>query len=978
MNHANNMHKYSKKHLLSLRNDSKHCYTKSVNDRIPEEIQWKPSLKRNKYRGKSNKYQLLQILNWNIEGLNNTRTESPENNIFHEADIIFLTETMCISNPKHIEGYYNVSSAAKKQDKGRPIGGISINAKPNIKISSSNITNCKIQCITNVGEIICYYFNPTTDIEDIIQQITEDIDNVKSESCIIAGDFNCRIDTVNQKGETLVELLTSKQFRLVNNPTQYTYIAHNGKSCIDLIFVKSRKQKVIKESTVILDPMKKHQKVLATIRMKTKSDTVNTYRSKESINKIHRDIDIKKIHQNSNTADLSPENKNDIKNLTKILNNAAFKKKKKRQIHKPWYDEECKILKQRSLIYMKNNIFNTESSSQHKLYKSTLQKKRLQYKEKKIIEKCKEALTKPWEMFERNFNSNTIELQQLEEHFRKLLHTTSESNTEIVDNTLTDTHNEEWYNESITLNEISDAVKSLKNKKGSGLDQVFNEHIKKSFDYFQDWWVIYLNNLLEKGEIPDAWRTAKLKTLYKGKGNLSDPNMYRGIALMSTTYKLFTKILNNRITQNLDSSLPQEQFGFRRGKNCQQAIGTLRSDIKCNLEKPKGKTYCVYVDFEKAFDSLDRKILLQSIYNAGVQGKIFNSIKNIISANFLKLDNGVETSKSIIEQNIGVIQGDPLSSTLFILYVMSLPDSIKNTEHVNTLMFADDLVIYSENIDAVQDALQNLQSWCLKYKLKVNIKKTKAMKFRNGGKLKNTDILTLNNNNLEFVNSFEYLGVIMQPTLTISKHINSKSVKASYAIGSINHMLYISLATLHRIFTIKIWPIVTYSFEVLAYNISAQHLIILDKIKARFYKKALGLNKYTSNTLTLHMVGAQRFGEEVIQIYGEKIKSEEIIKYRNMVEMKNMEFTTQKYTDGPIFKTNCWKNHGQANRHIIARYTAHGFHHRVCDRNTYHTEYDNCICNLCGAQNVHRYHLDDHISDKTSLSQLIKMLENKN
>lgn len=259
-----------------------------------------------------------------------------------------------------------------------------------------------------------------------------------------------------------------------------------------------------------------------------------------------------------------------------------------------------------------------------------------------------------------------------------------------------ETLSEEWYNKTITLLEIKNAVKSLNNNKSAGLDGVYNEHIKDTFEYFQEWWVIYINNIFNKGKISDTWRTGKMKTLYKGKGCVKDPNMYRGIALMSISYKLYTKILNNRILDNIDTLLPNNKVGFRRGRNCQAAIKILRNKIQDTLNTSKGCLYCIFVDFSKAFDSIDRKILLETLKNINIKGKMYNSIKNIIS-NFLKIDNGVETSNNILQQNIGVIQGDPLSSTLFLVSIKSLSDLLTNRE-VSILMFADDLAIYSTDL----------------------------------------------------------------------------------------------------------------------------------------------------------------------------------------------------------------------------------------------------------------------------------------
>lgn len=262
-------------------------------------------------------------------------------------------------------------------------------------------------------------------------------------------------------------------------------------------------------------------------------------------------------------------------------------------------------------------------------------------------------------------SQHTIQMNNLQTHFENLLTTENPpkieyNKTQTNDSTLLES--DKWYNQEITHNEIQQAVKSLKNRKAPGMDHIFNEHIKSTYNFFKYWWFFFLNNLLSNSSIPDSWRTAKINILYKGKGDSTDPNNYRGIALLCVTYKLYTKILNNRIMMNIDSKLPAEQYGFRNAKNCQQAINILRSTATEILSKPGKSLYCLFVDFCKAFDSIDREILLEQMKNLEIKGKVFNAIANILSKNYLKINNGIEKSNKDIKQQIGVIQGDPVSS----------------------------------------------------------------------------------------------------------------------------------------------------------------------------------------------------------------------------------------------------------------------------------------------------------------------------
>ena len=85
-----------------------------------------------------------KILTWNVEGYHNAIADSPERTIFEDADVVCLTETMSI-NAINLQAYYTYTQNAKKQARGRPIGGIAIMAKPHLKpILISSETNSLI------------------------------------------------------------------------------------------------------------------------------------------------------------------------------------------------------------------------------------------------------------------------------------------------------------------------------------------------------------------------------------------------------------------------------------------------------------------------------------------------------------------------------------------------------------------------------------------------------------------------------------------------------------------------------------------------------------------------------------------------------------------------------------------------------------------------------------------------------------------
>ena len=144
---------------------------------------------------------------------------------------------------------------------------------------------------------------------------------------------------------------------------------------------------------------------------------------------------------------------------------------------------------------------------------------------------------------------------------------------------------------------------------------------------------------------------------------------YRGISLLPCLYKLYSCILNDRLSTFLEDNAiyVDEQNGFRKGRSCEEHIFTLTSILR-NRICTKKSTFVAYIDAEKAFDKINRTLLLYKIRKIGVSGLLYNAIQTIYaSSNSYVEFNDLYTSN--FSTTRGVRQGDPLSSTLFSIYI---------------------------------------------------------------------------------------------------------------------------------------------------------------------------------------------------------------------------------------------------------------------------------------------------------------------
>jgi len=182
---------------------------------------------------------------------------------------------------------------------------------------------------------------------------------------------------------------------------------------------------------------------------------------------------------------------------------------------------------------------------------------------------------------------------------------------------------------SISEEEIKAAIKSLKNGKSPGPDTIANEMLKNAANTLSLPLSSLFTKCMEQRKIPESWNTALIILIYK-KGDPMNLKNYRPISLLSNLYKLFTKILTNRITEQLEKHQGKDQAGFRPGRSTVGHIYTLNQIIeKCN--EYNTPLYMTFIDFEKAFDSVETTAILNALKEQGEDDAYINMLEHIYS-----------------------------------------------------------------------------------------------------------------------------------------------------------------------------------------------------------------------------------------------------------------------------------------------------------------------------------------------------------
>ena len=407
--------------------------------------------------------------------------------------------------------------------------------------------------------------------------------------------------------------------------------------------------------------------------------------------------------------------------------------------------------------------------------------------------------------------------------------------------------------QKITENEIRKCVKHAKNNKAVGIDCIPYEVLKNDLS------ITLLTTLFDKifqlGIIPSTWKLGIIKPIPKPSlTDAREPLQYRGITLLSTIYKLFTSILNTRLMAVAENEgiYKDEQNGFRSRRSCIEHIFSLTSIIR-NRKNMKLSTFICFIDFEKAFDKVNHFLLFHKLLKYKISGKFYDILRNIYSdAEAGVCINGLISQWFNVEQ--GVRQGDSLSATLFCLYINDIVDTLNecigirvNDVKITCLLYADDIVLISENEKDLQNMLKKLETWCYNWRMRVNIAKSKVMHCRPKNYEQSNFTFKYGNENLDYVDRYKYLGVVLDYSLNFDITTQMLANSANRALGSVfakyKENKGLGYNTYTKLYNTGVVPILDYGAGVWGYNCHKRAEIIQNRA-IRFY---LGVHRFASN-----------------------------------------------------------------------------------------------------------------------------------
>lgn len=368
-----------------------------------------------------------------------------------------------------------------------------------------------------------------------------------------------------------------------------------------------------------------------------------------------------------------------------------------------------------------------------------------------------------------------------------------------------------------TPTEVKTIIDATHPKKAPGFDVIPNKAIKSLHKKAIILLTNIINACLRHHYFPSIWKHAAV-ILFKKPGK--DPKVasnYRPISLLPSLSKILEKIINTRIKSLIEDSnlINANQYGFRRGHSTTHQVHRIVETIT-NAFNHKNKVAGVFLDIEKAFDSLWHPGLIYKMVNYHFPNSMIRLINSFLTNRTfqVRIDKTYSTIRPI---RAGVPQGSINGPVLFNIYINDFPQPPNCT----VAQFADDTALLAISkrkqraMLTIQSALQEVEAWTTDWKVKINATKSEAIIFQGTNKQGNPPPPVIHGQTIPYTKEVKYLGVHLDERLTFRSHITKTVRKAQVAAIALNPIIgrssQLPLITKRLIYLTMIKPILLYA-----------------------------------------------------------------------------------------------------------------------------------------------------------------------
>lgn len=751
------------------------------------------------------------------------------------------------------------------------------------------VLKLKINTSTYITIIQVYAPISTADeseIKEFYKLIEEVYNKEKEYFTFIMGDWNAKIGNqsidgwnvgkfcygaTNDSGQKLIELMRANGLKLANSffpkkeSRMWTWESPDGKTrnTIDHILVNDRS---IVKNVQTLPSFKfasDHRLCRCKIRFQRRIKVMNYRKKKEKaevIVPIHKTQELKdtlkqKLQEYKFTNQKNVQKKYDI--LEKSIKESVClvgEKKLRPTTDDKLTTETKKLIDKRAKlrqIKTKSKKVKIELTELNKLIKKEIRKDIKNYEDeltKEIIEeswstkKVKKALSKGrnW-MIGINtdegksiYNREKI-LEVTTKFFSKLYKVGKDDETQERKKEQ-DISREDEIPEILT-SETKQMLKQINKNKVAGPDRIENDILKRCAEVLAQPLTDLFNLIVKTGEVPSQWRLAEIILIHK-KGDRKNLNNFRPISLASNLSKIFLKIVKERIFEKLDFNQANEQAGFRKKRSTVDQLFVINQLLE-RAREYSIKLNLLFIDYNKAFDSVFHNKVWEALGNQGIESKWTNVIKNLYEGAQARISQEQKGRWFSIER--GVRQGDPLSPNLFNAVLEEIFRKLEwkdkgimvNGKRLNHLRFADDIVLITDDLREMEEMANELRTESSRVGLEMNLGKTKLLTSQKEAEFK------INDNKIECVDEYKYLGQIVSLELRQEKEISARIKNTWKNFWSQKEILQskISLKNKIKIIESVIYPTLTYGSQ--TWSLTKKQLSKMQVTQRKMLRKIL-------------------------------------------------------------------------------------------------------------------------------------------
>ena len=254
---------------------------------------------------------------------------------------------------------------------------------------------------------------------------------------------------------------------------------------------------------------------------------------------------------------------------------------------------------------------------------------------------------------------------------------------------------------------------------------------------------------------------------------------------------------------------------------------------------------------KKAFDGVDRDLMLFKLLRTGINGKLYRTIEDIYSDCKCRLNiNGILSEEFV--SLCGVRQGDVLSPTLFGIFINDIVEDLKHidsgividNEVINCLLYADDLALISDTEEHMQDLLNAVSAWSKKWRIKCNYAKCKVVHYRKPRMPRTNYNFQLCGESIDITEQYKYLGIMLHEFLDFQVVANVLANSAQRALGAVIHKYKklngLSYSTYTKLFHSCVATVMDYGSEIWGFKDFAK----LNTVQQNAIRVYLGLHKF--------------------------------------------------------------------------------------------------------------------------------------